>query len=64
MRDQLIKLYVDDREKEIIVALAEQHKLSINHYLRHLLYNEARENGFYTESMLFLRVYTKRHEVY
>ena len=54
MRDTLIKLYVDDREAEMIQEMAREWDLPINRYLRKILSIEAIKYGF-DDAALFLR---------
>lgn len=63
MRDILVKLYVDEREKYMIDEMARVAKLSVNRYLRDLLCEKAFENGFARkDACLFERIYTKRND--
>jgi len=63
MRDILVKLYTDEKEKQMIDAMAKKRHLSINRYLRLILREEAIFLGFsYEEAQLFMRTYTKRTE--
>jgi hypothetical protein len=59
MRSVLVKLYVDEKERQMIDELALKSGLSVNRYLRDILCAKALEDG-YADAQLFNRVYTKR----
>jgi len=61
MRDILVKLYVDERERNMIDELAMKSNLSVNRYLRDILCEKALEDGYsLQDAKLFERIYTKR----
>lgn len=41
MRDVLVKLYADEDEADMIQKMARENELSVNEYLRHILFRDA-----------------------
>jgi hypothetical protein len=63
MRSVLVKLYVDEKERQMIDELALKSGLSVNRYLRDILCEKALEDGYsLLDAQLFNRIYTKRND--
>ena len=60
MRDKLVKIYLDDREADMVYQMAKEWNLPVSRYMRKILRIEAQKYGF-EDANKFDVIYTERY---